>query len=90
MEKVGYLGIFECLMTLDIFSDCRREILTVIIFFNSSRKKVNIASVDVLGSTSGSSVDGSDDNIKNTGADLFGLFTLGKQHANVQYGSEIK
>lgn len=49
--------------------------------------KVNIASVDILGATTGSFVDGSDDNIKNTGTYLFGFLTFSEGHDYIKYDS---
>lgn len=75
---------------MNTFSYGCREILSVIIFFNSCRKKINIASVDILSSSSGSFIDGGDDNIKYAGTDLLGFLAFSQQHSHIEDSPKVK
>lgn len=92
MVDDGFHALHEikCLVTLDALSNCSGEIFAIVILFNSGRKEIYVSRIDKLRSTSSSFVDCGDYNVKNPCSDLFGFFTLSKQHSHVKDSTEIE
>ena len=64
------------------------HVLAVVLALYCSREIIAVSPVDILGTTSRTPIDCSDDNIKYARAELFGFFTLCEKHPDVQKSPE--
>lgn len=88
--QVGYLLVLVSWNAVDILAYGLGEVLAVVLALYCGRKIVAVPPVDILGTTSGTSIDCGDDNIKYACAELLGSLTFSEKHSDIKESPERK